>query len=422
MKKRTASSLMLTASFVLGTSLIAGCGSSESKPESGSAGKAVTLTYWDGAWNEPVTPDIIKQFEEQNKDIKIKVEFFPDNGMQDKYLVALRTQSGPDVINIAADWTTPFATVGGLLPLDDFIAKDNLDMNDFWPGALKTIQIKGKTYALPYRSETMGLFYNKGMFEKAGIDASKAPETWEQVLDAAKKTTKDGAFGYGLVGKQPGNLSMQLITMIRTFGGDVLNADFTKSRLNEPEAIAAAQFYVDLFKTHKVTPDSTMENDNAAARNLFSTEKVAMFMSGSYDLDAIKKANANLNIGSGMAPYSKERKTVLGGWNVAVTASTKQQEAAWKFVNFLASPEISVKYSNTFSSRKSAASNEKYADPLIQPFLEGLNYATPLPATPQLPQIRSIIHDNLQAALLGLTTAEEAMRKASDEVDKLLQG
>ncbi|MBP1995985.1 ABC transporter substrate-binding protein [Paenibacillus eucommiae] len=411
---------MLLVVTLLVLSLLAGCASKDNKG-SGTGTENVELTYWDAAWNEPVTPGIIKEFEEQNPGIKIKTEFFPDNGMQDKYLVTLKNNSGPDVINIAADWTAPFATAGGLLPLDDFIAKDKVDLEDFWPGALKTIQVKGKIYALPYRSETLGIFYNKSLFEKAGIDTTKAPETWEQVLDDAKKLTKDGTFGFGLVGKQPGNLSMQLITMIRTFGGDVLNEDYTKSKLSEPEAIAAAQFYVDLYKTHKVTPDSTMENDNAASRNLFSTEKVAMFISGNYDIDPINKANPNIRFGTGMAPYSKERKTVLGGWNVAITASSKKQEAAWKFVNFIASPEISVKYSNTFSSRVSAASNEKYQDPLIKPFLEGLKYATPMPAIPQMTQIRKIIHDNLQKAMIENVSVEEMMKATSQEVDKLLQ-
>lgn len=395
--------------------------SADNKNET-SGGEKIELTYWDASWNQQIAPEVIKEFEAKNPNIKINVEFFPIDGMNDKYLLALKNKSGPDLIDIAADWTTPYAAVGGLLALDDYIAKDKVDMNDFWPGALKTIRVNGKVYALPYRSETHGLFYNKALFQKAGLDPAKAPQNWDELLADAQAISKSGDIAFGLVGKLSGDLSYQLINFIRSFGGDVLSEDNKKALFDQPEAIAAVKYYVDLYR-NKLAPDSALSNTNTDSRNLFASGKVGMFLSGNYDIDPIKQANANLDFGTAMYPQAvgKERKLTLGGWNIAATSFTKHPEAAWKFVNFIASPEISAKYSNTFSSRKSAMSNPKYQDPLVQPFTKMLEYGEPMPSVPQISQIRDILNNHVQQALLGQVSVEDAMKAAAKEVNALLQ-
>jgi multiple sugar transport system substrate-binding protein len=145
-----------------------------------------------------------------------------------------------------------------------------------------------------------------------------------------------------------------------------------------------------------------------------------MYMTGIYDLDPIKQANANAEIGVAMVPANKERKTILGGWAVGIPKSSKNQDAAWKFIQFITQPDISAEYSVTFSSRKSAAGNEKYQDPLAKPFIDALNYAQPLPQIPQLNQIKQIVFDHIQLALSGKATPEEAMNQASKAIDELL--
>ncbi|GGE31394.1 sugar ABC transporter substrate-binding protein [Pullulanibacillus camelliae] len=416
-KKRVIYSIV---SLLLLCLILSGCGNSDA---SGSGdGKKIVLTYWDASWNkDKIGPKVIKEFEKENPNIKVNVQYFPVDGMEDKFLLALKNKSGPDLVDIACDWTTPLAAVGGLLPLDDYIDKDKVDMNDFWKGALQTIHVNGKVYALPYRSETHGIFYNKDIFKQSGLDPSKAPQTWEEVLADAKTITQKGGVGFGLVGKNTGDLSYQVINFIRSFGGDVLSTDNKKSLLDQPEAIAAVKYYVSLYKD-KLSPSSTMSNTNTEARNLFSSGKVGMYLSGVYDVDPIKSDNPNTNFGVGMYPDTpgKDRKLTLGGWNIAATSFTKHPEAAWKFVKFISSPKISVQYSNTFSSRKSEADNPKYKDPQVKPFAQMLQYGVPLPAIPQITQIRQIINDQVQKAMLGKASVESAMKDASKQVNELL--
>ena len=104
-----------------------------------------------------------------------------------------------------------------------------------------------------------------------------------------------------------------------------------------------------------------------------------------------------------------------------ISAKTKNPDAAWLLAEFLASPEISVEYSTTFSARKSMADAEKYAnDPLLINLSEAIQYGEPLPVIPQLSQIRQIMYEQIQLALSGEITAEEAMIEATAQINEIL--
>jgi len=400
-----------------------GTGTADSGSSGGDGGKTVELTYWDGTWAEEITPELVKEFEAQNPGIKIKVEYFPWDGMYDKFLVALRNDNGPDIINMAVDWTVPFAAMGKLQNITPFIEQYGVDMNDFYEGPLKTVTYNGQYYALPYRSEANALYYNKKIFADAGLDPEQPPATWDELIEFSKQIKeKTGIAGFGQSGSEFGNFTAQLYYLIYSNGGSVLNEDYTKSALTSPEAVEAAQIFVDMYRKHKISPDSTMENNNTVNRNLFASEKVAMFISGNYDVAAVREANPDLDFGTALQPALAERKPILGGWNAGVTNTAKDAEAAFKFVNFLASPEISPRYSLTFSSRKSAAGHEKYKAPEFQPFLESLNYAQAMPPIPQWTQIKQIVYNHMQSAMIGDRTVEQALQDASKEIDALLAG
>lgn len=395
---------------------------SSTPPPANDKNEIIELTYWDGTWAEEIIPDLIAQFEADNPNIKINVEYFPWDGMHDKYLISLSQDSGPDIINLAVDWSIPFAKMGKLQALNEYIDKYNVDLDDFYEGPLNTNYFEGSYYSLPYRSETVGLFYNKSIFDQVGLDPNSPPDTWGELLDYSLTLKDHGIFGFGQVGSEFGNFTTQLITLIQMNGGNVLNDDYTKSTILEPEAIEAAQFFVDMYREHQISPTSTMENDNTMNRNLFANEQVAMFLSGPFDIDALREANPDLDFGTALPPQIVERRPLLGGWNIGVTNTAKDAEAAFKFVNFIASPEISPIYSLTFSARKSAAGHEKYDDPSIQPFLDSLNYAQAAPPIPQWTQIRQILYSKLQFAMIGEKTVEQAMEEAAQEIDELLSG
>lgn len=382
------------------------------------SGESISISFWDGNWNETVFPQIKELWDAQYPDIELTAEFQVDQGMSDKYMMALQTGTAPDVVACALDWVTTFGSAGLLAPLDEYIAADGVDTGMYVQGALDASTIDGQLYGLPFRSETYTLFYNKDLLSAAGYDAP--PETWEQVKEMAAAITTEDVAGYGLVGTNFGNFSFQYITMLRSSGGDILNADNTASALNTPEGLKAAQLYKDLLP---FAPASVLENDNIANRNLFASGKVAMYMSGIYDAPEIDKANPDLNYSTAMVPVSEgsERQSILGGWSVAIPETCENKEAAWKFVKFITSPEVAKLYTNTFTGTGDPA--EAFADypaDILDSNSEALNYAKALPPVAPIVGIRTAIFDNLVLTLTDSATVEDAVAQLSDAVNALL--
>jgi ABC-type glycerol-3-phosphate transport system substrate-binding protein len=406
---------VLLSMAVLTTSLFAN-GSSEAKPMA--KDEKVTITFWDGNWNEEAFKKIQPLWDEKHPNIELKGEFYVDKGMFDKYILSMQTGTGPDVASCALDWVTTLGSAGLLEPLDSYLKADKIDVSQYVKGAIDASTINGNLYGLPFRSETYVLFYNKDIFEAAGY--TEAPKTWDEVIEIAKATTKGDVSGYGLCGSNFGNFSFQYITMLRSHGGDVVTPDLKKSALNTPAAIKTAELYKELSK---YAPASMLENDNVANRTLFANGKIAMYLSGIYDVPNIINANPDLNFACALVPVDEgaQRSTILGGWSVAIPKTSKHKAEAALFVEFLTSPEVAELYTNTFTGTYAPAAIFKdVPTDIVQPNADALAYAKALPATGAIVGIRQAIFDDLSLCLSSDMTAKAAILKCSDNVDKLL--
>ena len=392
--------------------------------QSGSSREIIELTVWAGNWQEPKIAELTSQFGEENPNIKIKYEYFPWETMLDTYTVALRNDAGPHVMDHVIYWTALFQKMGKFLPIDDLVAADNYDMSIYFEAPVDGLTFDGQIYGLPYQYETQSLIYNKTLFEEAGLDPEDPPETWPELLEYAKKLTKGDVYGFGLVGDEFVNSTDQVFTLILCNGGEILNEDNTKCLLNEPAAVEAVQFWVDMLLVDKVAPKSSLENNNTVNMELFYNEKVAMIMQGNYAIPTILEHNPGINMATVLAPEWVDRKYVLGGWNMSMTNAVKDEEtkrAAWEYMKFIASNDISPTYTNSLPAIKTATGHEKYSDPLLKSFVDSLSYCVAMPKVAEMTEIRQIIFDNLQYALLGDKTVEECLDIIVEEVDLLLK-
>lgn len=415
----------MAAALVLG--VVTGCSSGtqtaeetagEPQAESNENGtEEVTIEFWDGNWQEEAWKKVEALWNEEHPEIKVETEFQADLA-NDKYMLALKNGTAPDVMACAIDWVTTFGSAGMLESLDPYVEADNFDTSQYIKGAIDAQTVDGSLYGLPFRTETYVLFYNKDILAEAGYDTP--PTTWDEVKEVAAACTNGDVYGYGLCGANYSNLSFQYITMLRSSGGNILSEDNSASELGSDVAVQTAQLYKDLAE---YAPASMLENDNIANRTLFASGKIAMYCSGIYDVEEIVKANPDLNFACALIPTANdaERDTILGGWSVAISKTSEEKEAAWEFVKFLTRPDVAAIYTNTFTGTGEVA--ERYADypsDIVEPNAQALEYATALPTVDNILGIRQAMLDCLQPMLSGDATAEEACAKLDETTNELL--
>lgn len=380
----------------------------------------VNLTVWTGSWNEELLTELVATFNQTYPDITITGEYYPWDGMEDKYLVALQADNGPDILDMAVAWTIPFATMGKLQALNTYIEDAGVDLSDYYDGPMQTLTIDGSYYALPYRSESVALFYNKKLFREAGLDPEQPPTTWAELAEDAKTLTKGDVAGFGMSGKNAGNLTVQVYSIMFANGAKLLSDDMTQAAFNTPEGLEALELWSNMALVDKSVPASVLENDNTVNRNLFAQEKIAMYMSGNYDIDPILEANPDIEMGFAILPKMKVNATQIGGWNMGMTNTCQNPKEGFDFVNFMCSTEIAPLFSSTFPASRSAMENEKYSDPNLTAFKEAIEYAVPLPGSPRMTEITNIIYNESQAVIAGTKDAATALQDAEDQVNQLL--
>lgn len=212
------------------------------------------------------------------------------------YYTVVQTQiaggAGADMYWIDQD-NMSLASEGVFLPLDDCVAdaapETAGDLADYYPGILQIAQFDGSTYGLPWIAAPVVMFYNKALFDAAGLEYPTADWTWDDFLTNAEALTldtdSDGSvdqWGFIAWGWPPPHM------FIWQAGGDMISEDFATSPIDSPEAVAGMEFYLQLAYNPALSPDRDTIAEQGQAE-MFKAGRVAMFMGGAADdLDRVE--------------------------------------------------------------------------------------------------------------------------------------
>jgi len=339
MKKSIKKLVSIIVATVTVSSMLVGCGGSNSGSASKGSGGDVTLTYsiWDKN-QEPGMRAMADGFEKKNPGIKVNVEVTGWDQYWTKLDAAASGGSLPDVFWMHPNQAARYASNGALMDLTDKIKGSSLVSLDKFPKDLvKVYENDGKEYAIPKDFDTIGLWYNKKLFDEAGVPYPTDKWTWSDLSAAAKKITnaEKGIYGFGA----PLDMQQGFDNFIFQNGGEVISADKTKSGFDTPAVKEAIQWYVDLSLKEKVSPTQQQFSENSYTA-FFESGKTAMGLFGSWMLSEFK-ANEYVaqNCDVAVLPQGKQRATIYNGLGNAVAANTTHKEEAWKFVEYLGSEE-----------------------------------------------------------------------------------
>jgi multiple sugar transport system substrate-binding protein len=377
------------------------------------------VVWWAPNWGEARARDLAKRFMDANPGITVKVEVTVANGLPERVLTALRSGAAPDIIEVQHGWVNNYAQTDLILPLDDTIQ----ETADYVKAALEYVNWNGKTWAIPYRIETHGVIFNRAHFREAGLDPDKPPQTWDQLVAAAKALTRSGRFGFGITGGgEVGNTIFRSLPFVWMAGGDLISADGKTALINKPEAIRAIEFYTNFHKLG-LAPRSTLENDGLALRRLFVAGTLSAYQSGQFDIPAIRNENGNLDIGAMPIPYpeGKARAAILGGWSFVLPKAARNAAEARKFLQFINTSDNQGFYTDTFPARISSLKLPRFQDPILKPFAEMLPFGRPVPVHRNWVKMTQAYLDGIQRILLGDQTVQKSMDQTAEEIQVLLR-
>jgi multiple sugar transport system substrate-binding protein len=398
-------------------------------PQEPSEPVTIRFSVFSSVAESPQMKKFKAQFESEHPNITVEFEGVGPAQAKDKLLTQIAGGNAPDAAFVDASFVQDLASRGALTNLDGYIAgADSVAPEDFVEGFRNSALFDGSMYGLPFDGETTGLFYRTDLFQQAGIDGP--PETWEEFEQAAATLTRPADNQYG-VAMFSSEAAYYFYPWLWQAGGDVLTEDGQSMALNTPEAIEAAEFYVNIAR--KYAPPDYLPTDSWEGRVTFASGKSAMYIAGSWfagntilefpDIEG-KWASAPLPRGdAGCA-------TTVAGDSLIVLGDSEQQDAAWMWIEFLARPEnmttwtIGEETTTLLPPREELLQSDlltKHDKDFLQGFAEDMACAhVSTVQQPKFPEIEAALNEELGEAMIGEQTAEEAIQIATQRGEELL--
>ncbi|MFF6787752.1 ABC transporter substrate-binding protein [Streptomyces filamentosus] len=364
-----------------------------------------TLTYW--ASNQGSSLEVDKKVLQPELDeferrtgIKVKLEVVPWSDLLNRILTATTSGQGPDVLNIGNTWSASLQATGALLPWDakSFDAIGGKDR--FVDSALGSTGAPGQDpAAVPLYSMAYALYYNKQMFKDAGI--AKPPTTWDEVVAAGKKLSKDGKSGIGVEGSNLSNNIHQVFVLGKQHGADFFTAD-GKPDFTSDGAVAAVKQYVDLMATHKIVAPGNAEYAQNQSLSDFAKDKTGMVLWQTPSQTFASQGMTEDEWGVVPAPVASGKpgtgtavNSMVAGINMAVFKNTDNLDGALKFVKFMTSDEEQTVLNKTYGSVppvKGAQKDPAFSGPSLAVIRDTLaSSAAALPQVPEESQFETVV-------------------------------
>lgn len=385
----------------------------------------VTLSY--ALWDQeqvPAMQQVIDEFRETHPNIDIKIQVTPWDDYWTKLQTSATGGSAPDVFWMTLAYFKLYASNGILMPLDDKIAADGIDMANYVPAIAEAYKYDGVQYGMPKDVNAFGLFYNKDLFTAAGVAFPDETWTWQNVIDAAQKLTDPATGVYGIAAQAGDELAWYLT--VPQAGGWVISEDGKTSGYDKPETQAGIQFWVDLINKYKASPNLQQLTDTDAL-SMFTSGKVAMYYGGSWDPVAIANVPAAKAF-TDVAPLPKGPaggQFYSNGLANSIYANTKHPEEAWQFVNFLASErgnEIQAQSGTVISAYNGQAGAYVAGLPWMnaQALIDQLPNALPFPVSENTPTWRRNATAEFAKAWTGEETVETVAGRVAQQMNESL--
>lgn len=433
--RRSARGTAAVVAVAAAAALTSCAGAGEAGGEGGDDGEGRVLTYWASQQSpsverdeEILAPELEKFTAETG--IEVELEVIPFSELLNKILTATTSGQGPDVINIGNTWSASLQATGALVEWDDAMMDQLGGADRFVPAALETAGAEGSTpAAVPLYNKVFQLYYNKALFDEAGIDGP--PSTWDEFTETARQLTKDtdgdGAvdqWGLGLRG-QAGTTAAHYAFILGSARGAEFYDDGSPT-FDTTAAVEGIDQYLSWLGEEEIVNPSDAENaDWADVYTAFAEGEAAMMLVQT--LGQTLKDYGLTDADYGVAPMPSPEPgdgpdvaSFVGGTNVAIFASSEEQEAAVELVAFLTSAEEQSVLNAAYGTIPAVTdvTGDAFDTPEMQIARQTLaERAVPMPRVPSEAQFETLVGADVVGWLARTATGD---RPTPEEISAAL--
>lgn len=365
----------------------------------------------------PVAEAHAATWTESNPDYGVSFEYVPWGSCQERAITLASAGDPPAAAYMGSRVLPQLADSGLIVPFD--LTEDELATYE--PSVISTAQVNGQTWGLPRAFSTKALFWNKDLFEAAGLDMPEGPTTFEELVTAAQAITENtDAAGFGVPAADFDNTMHEWLNFVYANNGTILT-DEGEVTFDSPEVIEALQLYADLAPYVEEGP---LAYDRGSLEPLFAEGAIAMYTNGGWGRQS---AGEDLNYGIAPIPAgpSGDGGTLLITDSLVVFDGTGVEEPTMDLVKFLTSPEnqsefdLAGGWTPIRQTEDTAALIEE--DASWAPFIEAIPSGGPEPQLIDYVAMQDVINEAIQGVLLGEVSPEEAAAEAQEELVDLAE-
>jgi multiple sugar transport system substrate-binding protein len=426
--------------FVLAFALVAAaCTSGGGNDQNGTdTGGPIHLTMWVGYTPPPPENQsfeylsidrMVKEFEAQNPDITIELQYVNSDNALQKATVAIQGNQQPDISYQYGTNMAQLAATPKIVDLTDRVNDPSYNWGDFYPGEQAVATVDGRVLGVPALVDNLAVVYNKDLFAKAGIAEPTGDWTWDDLRTAAKAITDPAKKVFGLVFPVDGSETTvwEYEAMLWAAGGEILNGDNTKAAFNSAAGVRALTTLTDINQDGSTYLD--FQPDSGKSGQLFNSGNIGMIITGPWDLSGFPDVNYGVQV---MPSFDAggSHQTIAGPDNWVIFDNGQARvDAAWKFLSFMTSPDQVLQDSLDTShlpTRSSVAAMSAFKAfftkyPGTQVFVDNLaNVLQARPSISQYPRVSTALGQAIVSALQGQASPQDALNQAAQQSDGFL--
>ncbi len=381
-------------------------------------------------WLEPLVPEF-----EAETGITVSLEVFPED--QFRQVRLLEASSGATTLDgymiMPGQVSAQYLGANWVRFVDDFVADPSLtmpdlDLEDFFGGALSTFESDGKLFGLPLQIESSLLFYRTDLLEAAGLEGP--PKTMDELMAYAEALDSDEVAGFAMRGRGAAATS-QTVNLLYSFGGAWLDAE-GKSALDSPESIAAHEFYAQIMREYG--PPGPTNLHWAEVTSLYAQGQAAMIFDANVFRPIMEDPAQAIDVVRANTAYAPLPAGPAGSvpgvlvWGLSINHASQNPEASWYFIQWALSKQNQQRLIEfgVPAARASAWESEQFRatapESWIQASQESFQNGQPYWNPPIVPvaEVRDAYGQAIVAALEGQDVAA-ALARAADEMDAIIE-